>query len=157
MSVSDLSSEQTGPNLRYLICSLLICVILQIDVHVTMRVGVHSLPEVLYRDIKWSCHLNTSGMLIHQDDGSHSALSKVATAALGGRSRDRFLLLPPPPGLGQEGQASDSPCLPAVVTQCHRAWRVGQGLSQTTGQSLLWDNGIMATINKTAMTTKCCV
>lgn len=36
-----------------------------------------------------------------QDNGSHSALSMVATAALGGRSRDRVLLLPPPPGLSR--------------------------------------------------------
>lgn len=48
MSVTDLSSEQTGPNLHYLIDSLLIGVILQIDVRATTHVGVRSLPEVLH-------------------------------------------------------------------------------------------------------------
>lgn len=62
MSVSDLSSEQTGPNLHCLIYRLLICATLQIDVHETTRAGVHSLPEVLHRDTKWPCHLNTSGL-----------------------------------------------------------------------------------------------
>lgn len=62
MPVSDLRSEQPAPNLHYLIYGLLICVILQIGAHVTVHVGARSLPEVLHRDVKWLCHLNTSGL-----------------------------------------------------------------------------------------------
>lgn len=36
-------------------------------------------------------------------------------------------------------------------------WLVGEGLSHTTGQVLLWDTAIMATTSETARTTKCCV
>lgn len=39
MSVRNLTSEQTGPNLHYLIYSLLICVILQTEVHVITHAG----------------------------------------------------------------------------------------------------------------------
>jgi len=87
MSVSDLSSEQTGPNLHRLIHSLLICVILQVTVHVTMHVRVHSLPEVLHRDIKWSCHLNTPALT--RTVVPNSALSMVATAALGATAQTK--------------------------------------------------------------------
>lgn len=62
MSVSDLSSEQSAPNLHCLLYHLLICVILWLDLQVTARVGGHSLPEVLHRDTKLSCHLNTSDL-----------------------------------------------------------------------------------------------
>ena len=95
MSLSDFSSDQTGPNLHYLIYRLLICVVWQIDVHVNVRVGVHSFPEVLHRDVKWSCHLNTSGL----------TRTMVPTQLFpwwpqlprGDRSIDQVLLLPPLP------------------------------------------------------------
>lgn len=151
MSVSDLSSEQTGPNLHYLIHSLLICVILQIDVHVMMHVGVHSLPEVLHRDRKWLCHPNTSGL----------TRMMVPTQL--------FLWWPQLPW-GTTAGTESSFCPLLLVSDrrarlqshliyllwspwCHTAWHVGQ-MSQTTGWLLLWDNG---TINETAVTTKCCV
>lgn len=75
-----------------------------------------------------------------QDDGSHSALSVVATAAL-----------------GTAAETTKSCFCSLLPLSARRARLVGQGLSQATGQSLLRDNGIMATINQTAVTTKCCV
>lgn len=96
MSVSDLSSEQSAPDLHNLMYHLLICVILWLDVQVTMCVGVHSLPEVLHRDTKPSCCLNTSDL---------TRMGVPTRPFHGGHSKDQVLLLPSPPGLSQ---ASDS-------------------------------------------------
>lgn len=98
MSVGDLSSEQSAPNLYNLMCHLLTCVILWPDMQVTMCVSVHSLPEVLHRDTKPCCCLNISDL----------TMMEVPTHPFhGGHSKDQVLLLPSPPDLSQASESAE--------------------------------------------------
>lgn len=98
MSVGDLSSEQSAPNLYNLMCHLLTCVILWPDMQVTMCVSVHSLPEVLHRDTKPCCCLNISDL----------TMMEVPTHPFhGGHSKDQVLLLPSPPDLSQASESTE--------------------------------------------------
>lgn len=115
MSVSDLRSEQPAPDLHNLMYHLLICVILWLDVQVTMCVAVHSLPEVLHRDTKPSCCLNTSDL---------TRMGVPTCPFHGGHSKDQVSFCP----------------LLLVSARLQIQLKVSQELSQTTGQLHLWDN-----------------